>query len=389
SCRAESSPPAADGAKLRQSLLHFTNYTTAHGLGRLGSQSSRCGRMMWLSFLLLTYCGFAYHMYCLAAHYLSVPLTTGVTANLQFQFPDIYLCPADHVTMSRLSRQVESGTELSSHSYKRPGFKPYKNSLIEALLKFDISDSSSFPPHQSSGHFSDAAQALSEAVMAAEDELVESLQFTGTEYSTDLVESLNSTALITSARGSSDMHCTVQCSAAGLAVCAATAYLEEAQVCLFSVANNADFSAAAPRSIELTTTNPTTAPSPTPGYYVMLSRSQLTMSFARTWIEYEDGFGDGVDVWLGLRKINELTGSTPRKLRVETVSTTGVSYVDEYSGFSVGDASTSNTMTFLSQLTASSNATGDSLNFHKGMKFATMDNDQSPGSCVSNYGNGG
>uniref|UniRef100_A0A1I8IY71 Fibrinogen C-terminal domain-containing protein n=1 Tax=Macrostomum lignano TaxID=282301 RepID=A0A1I8IY71_9PLAT len=277
--------------------------------------SSRCGRMMWLSFLLLTYCGFAYHMYCLAAHYLSVPLTTGVTANLQFQFPDIYLCPADHVTMSRLSRQVESGTELSSHSYKRPGFKPYKNSLIEALLKFDISDSSSFPPHQSSGHFSDAAQALSEAVMAAEDELVESLQFTGTDF-------LGGPA-----------------QAAGLAVCAATAYLEEAQVCLFSTASNADFSAAAARSIVYRRSDS--------GYYVMLSRSQLTMSFARTWIEYEDGFGDGVDVWLGLRKINELTGSTPRKLRVETVSTRGVSYVDEYSGFSVGDASTSYTMTFL------------------------------------------
>uniref|UniRef100_A0A1I8H7W8 Apple domain-containing protein n=1 Tax=Macrostomum lignano TaxID=282301 RepID=A0A1I8H7W8_9PLAT len=70
----------------------------------------------------------------------------------------------------------------------------------------------------------------------------------GAEYSTDPVESLNSTAPITSAGGSSDIHCTVQCSAAGADVCAATAYVEETRVCLFSGVSNADFSAAAPRS---------------------------------------------------------------------------------------------------------------------------------------------
>uniref|UniRef100_A0A1I8GX66 Fibrinogen C-terminal domain-containing protein n=1 Tax=Macrostomum lignano TaxID=282301 RepID=A0A1I8GX66_9PLAT len=123
-----------------------------------------------------------------------------------------------------------------------------------------------------------------------------------------------------------------------------------------------------------------------------MNRSNGSLSFARSWSEYETGFGDGTDFWIGLRTINELCGSTPRLLRMEAVSWSNVFYASEFSGFSVANASTSYTMTLSSYLAASSNTSGDSLTYHKGMKFSTMDrdNDLSGSSCSqSSGGNGG
>uniref|UniRef100_A0A1I8JFC5 NAD-specific glutamate dehydrogenase n=1 Tax=Macrostomum lignano TaxID=282301 RepID=A0A1I8JFC5_9PLAT len=124
---------------------------------------------------------------------------------------------------------------------------------------------------------------------------------------------------------------------------------------------------------------------------VMLIRTGASLSFARSWSEYENGFGNEVDGWMGLRKIHELTGNTPRRLRVEAVTWSNVLYVCEYSGFSVGNASTNYTMTFDKYLSGSSNTTSDSLFYHKGMQFSTMDRDNDQHSsvfCSSSGGNG-
>uniref|UniRef100_A0A1I8H6J4 FERM domain-containing protein n=1 Tax=Macrostomum lignano TaxID=282301 RepID=A0A1I8H6J4_9PLAT len=162
----------------------------------------------------------------------------------------------------------------------------------------------------------------------------------------------------------------------------ATAFVSGSRFCLFSAARNADFAATAPGSL----------------VYrirwkdgVMLIRTGASLSFARSWSEYENGFGNEVDGWMGLRKIHELTGNTPRRLRVEAVTWSNVLYVCEYSGFSVGNASTNYTMTFDKYLSGSSNTTSDSLFYHKGMQFSTMDRDNDQHSsvfCSSSGGNG-
>uniref|UniRef100_A0A1I8GS69 Fibrinogen C-terminal domain-containing protein n=1 Tax=Macrostomum lignano TaxID=282301 RepID=A0A1I8GS69_9PLAT len=127
-------------------------------------------------------------------------------------------------------------------------------------------------------------------------------------------------------------------------------------------------------------------------FQVIQQRSKGFLSFAQCWADYENGFGDDKDFWIGLRKINELTGNTPRRLRIEAVTRENKLYVAEYSDFSVGDASTNYLMTFNSYLSGSSNTSGDSLSINKGMKFSTLDrdNDDNSDSCSrESYGYAG
>uniref|UniRef100_A0A1I8JFS2 Fibrinogen C-terminal domain-containing protein n=1 Tax=Macrostomum lignano TaxID=282301 RepID=A0A1I8JFS2_9PLAT len=115
-------------------------------------------------------------------------------------------------------------------------------------------------------------------------------------------------------------------------------------------------------------------------FHLIQQRVRGNLSFARNWTEYENGFGDGYDFWIGLRIINELTGNSPRLLRVEAVTWSNVLYVCEYSNFTVGNSTTNYTMNYGSYLTASSNTSMDSLNYHRGRPFTTIDrdNDQNP-----------
>uniref|UniRef100_A0A1I8JEV2 Fibrinogen C-terminal domain-containing protein n=1 Tax=Macrostomum lignano TaxID=282301 RepID=A0A1I8JEV2_9PLAT len=124
-------------------------------------------------------------------------------------------------------------------------------------------------------------------------------------------------------------------------------------------------------------------------FYLILQRLSGNVSFARNWTEYENGFGDSSDFWIGLRIINELTGSTPRLLRVEAVTWAGVFSACEYTNFTVAGASTNYAMTFGSYI--NSNMSSDSLTYHKGMQFSTTDrdNDHRSSSCSNTYGYGG
>uniref|UniRef100_A0A1I8IV52 WSC domain-containing protein n=1 Tax=Macrostomum lignano TaxID=282301 RepID=A0A1I8IV52_9PLAT len=94
----------------RQFVASFLDYTTAHGLGRFAHQSSLLGRMIWLTFLLGTYSGFVYHLYTLFGRFLTAPvLTTMTMSTLSYEFPDVYICPAQAVTLSRAIEQMPIG----------------------------------------------------------------------------------------------------------------------------------------------------------------------------------------------------------------------------------------------------------------------------------------
>uniref|UniRef100_A0A1I8HV19 Fibrinogen C-terminal domain-containing protein n=1 Tax=Macrostomum lignano TaxID=282301 RepID=A0A1I8HV19_9PLAT len=122
-------------------------------------------------------------------------------------------------------------------------------------------------------------------------------------------------------------------------------------------------------------------------FVIIQQRSKIwvggRLSFERNWTEYENGFGDAEEFWVGLRAIHHVTGSSPRQLRVEAVSHSNILYVAEYSHFSVAGSDTNYVMTYKAYLSGHSNTTGDSLSTHKGMQFSTMDrdNDKKSGSC--------
>ncbi|PAA89840.1 hypothetical protein BOX15_Mlig006198g1, partial [Macrostomum lignano] len=115
------------------------------------------------------------------------------------------------------------------------------------------------------------------------------------------------------------------------------------------------------------------------------------VSFQRNWTEYETGFGDGTDFWIGLSAIHSLSqgGAT---LRVEMKLWNGSELHAEYAGFQVGDASTGYRMTYREMLRDRSSVSWDALQLSKGMRFSTMDRDNDvwdAQSCSNTLGNAG
>uniref|UniRef100_A0A1I8JGV8 Fibrinogen C-terminal domain-containing protein n=1 Tax=Macrostomum lignano TaxID=282301 RepID=A0A1I8JGV8_9PLAT len=115
------------------------------------------------------------------------------------------------------------------------------------------------------------------------------------------------------------------------------------------------------------------------------------VSFQRNWTEYETGFGDGTDFWIGLSAIHSLSqgGAT---LRVEMKLWNGSELHAEYAGFQVADASTGYRMTYREMLRDRSSVSWDALQLSKGMRFSTMDWDNDvwdAQSCSNTLGNAG
>uniref|UniRef100_A0A1I8GKX9 Fibrinogen C-terminal domain-containing protein n=1 Tax=Macrostomum lignano TaxID=282301 RepID=A0A1I8GKX9_9PLAT len=106
------------------------------------------------------------------------------------------------------------------------------------------------------------------------------------------------------------------------------------------------------------------------------------VSFQRNWTEYETGFGDGTDFWIGLSAIHSLSqgGAT---LRVEMKLWNGSELHAEYAGFQVGDASTGYRMTYREMLRDRSSVSWDALQLSKGMRFSTMDRDNDVGGFIT------
>uniref|UniRef100_A0A1I8FMC6 Fibrinogen C-terminal domain-containing protein n=1 Tax=Macrostomum lignano TaxID=282301 RepID=A0A1I8FMC6_9PLAT len=105
------------------------------------------------------------------------------------------------------------------------------------------------------------------------------------------------------------------------------------------------------------------------GRWFVKIQQRLTgrVSFQRNWTEYETGFGDGTDFWIGLSAIHSLSqgGVT---LRVEMKLWRGSELHAEYAGFQVGDASTGYRMTYREMLRDRSSVSIDALKTQRGMR---------------------
>ena len=112
------------------------------------------------------------------------------------------------------------------------------------------------------------------------------------------------------------------------------------------------------------------------GWIVFQRRVDASVNFARKWNEYKSGFGDlNGNFWLGLDKIHKLAG--PGKgaiLRVDIkhISSATHLWYAEYSRFEISDESNGYKLT----VGGYSGNARDSLSYHNGRKFSTIDKDQ-------------
>ncbi|XP_076084913.1 fibrinogen-like protein A isoform X3 [Mytilus galloprovincialis] len=94
--------------------------------------------------------------------------------------------------------------------------------------------------------------------------------------------------------------------------------------------------------------------------------------WTRTWTECENGFGNvNREYWLGNRHIHRLTSSGTYELRIDLTDKNNKTKYAKYKTFVVGDATSQYKLT----IGGYSGDAGDSLSYHNGMKFSTVDRD--------------
>ena len=124
------------------------------------------------------------------------------------------------------------------------------------------------------------------------------------------------------------------------------------------------------------------------GWTVFQRRRDGSENFYRGWTEYENGFGNVKgEYWLGLQKINCLTGARPvAQLRVDLADFEGRYKYAHYKYFSVGDSSTNYKLRVGGYISGPHAAAGDSFNYHNSMQFSThdRDNDRYSLNCAAN-----
>ncbi|CAC5408522.1 Fibrinogen-like protein A [Mytilus coruscus] len=105
------------------------------------------------------------------------------------------------------------------------------------------------------------------------------------------------------------------------------------------------------------------------GWTVIQRRINGMENFKRTWVEYENGFGElQNEFWLGNKYLNLLTSNGSYKLRVELVDINGNMYYAEYSTFAVGDAE--------SRYTVTVNGYSGNADLGKHTKMKTLNNEK-------------
>ncbi|XP_076351396.1 techylectin-5A-like [Tachypleus tridentatus] len=119
------------------------------------------------------------------------------------------------------------------------------------------------------------------------------------------------------------------------------------------------------------------------GYY-----NEIPQVFNRSWYQYSVGFGSlKEDFWLGNDKIFALTNYKDVELRVDLEDFNGKTTYAKFSHFLV----LSERRKYQMFLGFYSGDAGDSLKYHNGSRFSTVDqdNDENTKSCSSEYGGNG
>ena len=122
------------------------------------------------------------------------------------------------------------------------------------------------------------------------------------------------------------------------------------------------------------------------GWIIIQRRSTGNVDFNRKWYDYKNGFGSFYDdFWLGNEKIHTITknGTYELEINLRYKEKTGYAH---YADFSVGDEGTNYTLSIGSFY----GSAGDSLSYHNGRKFSTVDrgNDASNANCAVKHGGG-
>ncbi|EDW50350.1 ficolin-2 isoform X2 [Drosophila sechellia] len=110
---------------------------------------------------------------------------------------------------------------------------------------------------------------------------------------------------------------------------------------------------------------------------VILRRTSDDVNFERGWLDYRDGFGNlAGDFFIGLNKLHALTSSALHELRIVMEDFSGNVAYAGYSLFAIGSEKELYPLVLLGKfqdnLTPSA---GDSLSYHAGAKFSTVDQD--------------
>ncbi|XP_066297896.1 receptor-type tyrosine-protein phosphatase S-like [Branchiostoma lanceolatum] len=132
------------------------------------------------------------------------------------------------------------------------------------------------------------------------------------------------------------------------------------------------------------------------GWTVLQRRQDGSLDFAKTWEEYQEGFGDlGGEFWLGLDKIHTLTTAKSNMLQIELEDFDGERRYARYGAFSVGDS----TGNYVATISGYVGDAGDSLTNNdnngrhniSGRMFSTIDrdNDANRANCASSFSKGG
>ncbi|XP_034473680.1 ficolin-1-like [Drosophila innubila] len=105
-------------------------------------------------------------------------------------------------------------------------------------------------------------------------------------------------------------------------------------------------------------------------------------NFYRNWADYKEGFGDlDGEFFMGLDKIHAMTADRKQELLVLLEDFEGEKRFEKYEEFAIGDEDQEYVLHTLANATGTA---GDSLSYHRGMKFTTFDrdNDRLNGNCA-------
>ena len=129
------------------------------------------------------------------------------------------------------------------------------------------------------------------------------------------------------------------------------------------------------------------------GWLVILRRKSDVsplVNFNRTWVEYENGFGDlNTEFWYGLKNIHCLTQRDDVELMIELKQNDGTGETWTYQTFRVDGPETN----YVLHIGAAERIEGigfDYMAYHNGHQFTTFDNnnDRSGVNCATNIGGG-